>query len=72
MRSEMKEWKEIRQQVLVNGMSQREAKRKYGLGWETLKKILAHAEPPGYRQKEARPRRVLAPVLPIIHSTKVP
>ena len=71
MRSEMKEWKEIRQQVLVNGMSQREAKRKYGLGWETLKKILAHSEPPGYRQKEARPRRVLAPVLPIIHEILV-
>ena len=67
MRSEMQEWKEIRQAVLVNGMSQREAKRKFGLGWETLKKILANAERPGYRQKAARPKRVLAPVLPIIH-----
>ena len=66
MRREMQEWKEIRQAVLVNGMSQREAQRKFGLGWETLKKILAYAEPPGYRQQAARPRRVLAPVLPII------
>ena len=67
MRSEMQEWKEIRQAVLVNGLSKRSACEKYGLGWHTLKKILAHAEPPGYRKKEARPRRVLAPVLPIIH-----
>ena len=63
----MENWKEIRQQVLVNGMSQRAACAKYKLGWHTLKKILAHAEPPGYRQKAARPRRVLAAVLPIIH-----
>ena len=41
MRSEMEEWKEIRQQVLVNGMSQRVACEKYQLGWQTLKKILA-------------------------------
>jgi hypothetical protein len=32
-----------------------------------LKKILAHAEPPGYRQRQSRPKRVLAAVLPIIH-----
>jgi len=63
----MENWKEIRQQVLVNGLSQRAACEKYKLGWQTLKKILSHSEPPGYRQKEARPRPVLAPVLPVIH-----
>jgi hypothetical protein len=42
----MENWKEIRQQVLVNGLSQRAAYMKYKLGWHTLKKILAHAEPP--------------------------
>ena len=61
MRSDMEEWKEIRQQVLVNSMSQRAACEKYKLGWQTLKKILSHSEPPGYRQSQARPRRVLAP-----------
>jgi transposase len=67
----MENWKEIRQQVLVNGLSQRAACEKYQLGWQTLKKILAHSEPPGYRQREARPRPVLAPVLPIIHEILV-
>ena len=67
MRSDMENWTAIRQDVLVHGLSQRAACEKYQLGWHTLKKILSHAEPPGYRQKQARPRRVLAPVLPIIH-----
>ena len=71
MRSDMENWKEIRQQVLVNGLSRRAACEKYQLGWQTLKKILSHSEPPGYRQKEARPRPVLAPVLPIIHEILV-
>ena len=50
----------------MKGMSQRAACTKYRLGWHTLKKILTHAEPPGYRQSQARPRRVWAAVLPII------
>jgi transposase len=62
----MENWEEIRQQVLVHGMSKRAARVKYKLGWQTLNKILGHSEPPGYRQKAARPRRVLAAVLPII------
>ena len=40
--------------------------KKYGLGWHTLKKILAHDEPPGYRQSQPREKRKLAPFLPII------
>ena len=46
MRSDMENWKEIRQQVLVHGLSQRGACEKYQLGWQTLKKILSHSEPP--------------------------
>jgi hypothetical protein len=71
VRSDMENWKEIRQQALVNGLSQRAACEKYKLGWQTLKKVLSHSEPPGYRQKEARSRPVLAPVLPIIHEILV-
>ena len=47
MRSDMEFWKEVRREVLTNGLSQRAACQKYGLGWHTLKKILTHAEPPG-------------------------
>lgn len=37
------------------------------MGWQTLKKILAHTEPPGYRQSQPRPKRKLESFLPIIH-----
>jgi hypothetical protein len=40
--------------VLTSEISKRAARKKYGLGWETLEKILAHDEPPGYRQQSAR------------------
>src|SRR3974377_1488417 len=52
----MEFWKEVRRQGLTKELSQRAALKKYGLGWHTLKKILAHAEPPGYRQSKARPK----------------
>jgi transposase len=62
----MEFWKEVRRQVLTNELSQRAACKKYGLGWHTLKKILAHAEPPGYRVSQPRLKRKLEPFLPII------
>jgi transposase len=67
VRSDMENWTAIRQDVPVHGLRQRAACEKYQLGWHTLKKLLSHAEPPGYRQKQARPRRARAPVLPIVH-----
>jgi transposase len=33
------------------------------ISWETLKKILAHTEPPGYRLKEPRPKPKIGPYL---------
>ncbi len=63
----MQVWKEIRRQVLTGELSQRAAIRQYGLGWHTLKKILAHAEPPGYRQSQPRKKRTLERFLPVIH-----
>jgi len=58
--------KEVRREVLTNELSQRAACRKYGLGWHTPKKILAHAEPPGYRLRQPRKKRKLGAYLPII------
>jgi len=63
----MEFWAEVRRQVLTKELSQRAAMKKYGLGWHTLKKILAHPEPPGYRQKKKRRKRKLEAYLPIIH-----
>ncbi len=66
MQSDMEFWKEVRRPVLINQLSCRAACKKCSLGWRTLKKILAHAEPPGYRQKQPRPERKLEAFLPII------
>ncbi|PCI39975.1 MAG: IS21 family transposase [Rhodospirillaceae bacterium] len=35
-----------------NGLSQREAARQFGVCRKTIKKMLSHAEPPGYRRKD--------------------
>jgi hypothetical protein len=67
VRCDMEFWKEVRRQVLTNELSQRAACAKYALGWHTLKKILAHDEPPGYRLSQPRWKRKLEPFLPIIH-----
>ena len=66
MRLEMEFWKEVRRLVLTKEISKRAARTKYGLGWETLEKILAHDEPPGYRQHVPRRKPKLEPFLPII------
>jgi transposase len=46
----MEQWHEIRRRVLVQGVSRRQIIRETGLHWKTLKKILKHSEPPGYRR----------------------
>ena len=55
----MEDWSEIRRRVLVEGVSRRRILRETGMHWLTLKKILEHSEPPGYRQQQARPRKKL-------------
>jgi transposase len=62
----MQEWNEIRRRVLVEGASKRSVCRDYGIAHKTLQKILANAEPPGYRASAPRPRTKLGPYLPVI------
>ena len=62
----METWKEVRRAVLTNELSRRGACLEYGLGWHTLQKMLTHAEPPGYRQRQPRVKRKLGAYLPII------
>jgi len=62
----MELWAEVRRRVLVDGLSKREACRRYAIHWLTLKKILSHAEPPGYRRVKPPRRPAIAPVLPVI------
>ena len=47
----MNDWTEIRRRVLVEGVSRRQILRETGMHRQTLKKILEHSEPPGYRQR---------------------
>ena len=62
----MELWTEVRRRVLTGQLSQRAACREYALGWWTLKKILAHDQPPGYRRKEPKAKPKLSAFLPII------
>ena len=62
----MEIWSEIRREVLTGALSKRAAIAKYKVGWHTLKKILAHDEPPGYRQAKQRPKPKFDVFLPLI------
>jgi transposase len=61
MFTNMDQWNEIRRRVLVEGVSRRQVQRETGLHWKTLKKILEHSEPPGYRQRAPRAKKKLGP-----------
>ena len=63
----MELWTEIRRRVLGGELSKRAACREYDLHWDTLKKILEHVEPPGYRQTSPRARPTIDPFLETIH-----
>src|SRR5215813_1929912 len=62
----MDQWAEIRRRVLTGEISKREACRLYDIHWLTLKKILSHEEPPGYRRVAPPRRPTIEPVLPVI------
>ena len=67
MFTDMDNWAEIRRRVLVDGLGKRAACREFDIHWDTLTKILAHPEPPGYRRTTPRPKPKLDPFLPVIH-----
>src|SRR5262245_63238366 len=64
----MEHWAEIRRRVLTGEISKRAACRHYDIHWQTLKKILEHDEPPGFRLTAPRARPRLGQFLPIIHA----
>jgi transposase len=61
--TDMDWWTKIRLEVLRGETSKREILRREGIHWETLKKILEHSEPPGYRIDKPRPRPKIGPYL---------
>ena len=66
MYTDMELWSEVRRRVLTGELSKRQACKKYELHWDTLKKILGHTEPPGYRKQGPREKPILGPFIPLI------
>ena len=66
MYNDMHFWTEIRRLVLTKQKSKRAICEEYDLHWKTLQKILNHAEPPGYRQRQPRAKPKLHRFLPFI------
>jgi hypothetical protein len=64
--TDMQDWTDIPRAVLVQGASKRSVCRQYGIAHKTLQKILAHSEPPGYRQQLPRRKTKLQPYLATI------
>ena len=64
--TDMEKWAKIRRLVEVENRSKRSVCRAFGIHWDTLKKILEHPEPPGYRQSKPRQKRKIGPYLGII------
>ena len=50
----------------VDGLSQREAASRFGIARATVRKMLRHSEPPGYRRRQPPKRPKLAPFADII------
>ena len=63
MYTNMNWWTKIRLEVLRGESSKRAVLRREGIHWETLKKILNNASPPGYQLHQPRPRPKVGPFL---------
>jgi hypothetical protein len=61
----MEIWAEIRRRVLTGEISKRQACVEYEIHWQTLRKILAHEEPPGFWAPALRAKPRLGPFLPV-------
>ena len=57
----MEQWTDVRRAVLVDGISKREACRRFGIHWDTLKRILQHPLPPKYQRIAKVAQPVMAP-----------
>ena len=56
----------VRRAVLADGMSKREAARRFGVDRKTVDKMCGHSAPPGYRRSKPVRRLKLGPYLAII------
>ena len=56
----------VRRACMVDGMSIREASRIFGLHRDTVRKMLAHSVPPGYRRRKPPTRPKIGPYTGVI------
>ncbi|MGE0409065.1 MAG: IS21 family transposase [Amphiplicatus sp.] len=59
-------YEQIRTAVFLEGMSRREASRRFGVHRETVKKALSHSVPPGYRREAPVRRPKIGPFTGVI------
>jgi transposase len=57
----MEQWTDVRRAVLVEGISKRQACRRFGIHWDTLQRILQHPSPPEYQRITKADRPVVGP-----------
>ena len=62
----MELYAQVRRSVYVEGLSEREATRRFGLARDTVRKMLRYAAPPGYRRSKPVRRPKLDPFAGII------
>ena len=62
----MEVYARVRRAVQVDGMSERQAAREFGLSRKTIRKMMAFAAPPGYQRKKPVARPKLGPWLGVV------
>ena len=62
----MELYAQVRRSVVVEGLSEREAARRFGLARETVRKMLRYATPPGYQRRGPVRRPKLGPFTGVI------
>ncbi len=67
MITDMDQWTQIRHDILVDGMSRREASQKHDLNFRTIQKILKAPEPPLRPKEYERAKPKIGPFVSVIH-----
>jgi hypothetical protein len=54
MYCDIRQWREIRRRILKQGAPKRRVSADTGISRQTINKMLAHEQPPGYRRRRSR------------------
>ena len=57
----------VRRAVMVEGISEREAAKQFGIDRKTVSKMIRHSVPPGYQRKDPPVSPKLGPFVGIVH-----